>query len=1024
MKDTLPVRVRFGAFELDPKAGELRLGELRIVLQEQSFQILQMLVERAGELVTRDEIQKKLWPNDTIVEFDHSINVALGKLRKALVDPADDPKYIETVARRGYRLMVPVERAAAAPGDSSDCTPLKTPTQAKEAWMGHPHGANLSGKTVSHYRVLEVVGGGGMGVVYRAEDLKLGRAVALKFLPEELGDDPKALERFEREARAASALDHPNICSIYEFGDHGGQPFIVMQLLEGETLRDRLASTASQASGERAFSVDPLLDVAVQVATGLEAAHESGIIHRDIKPANIFLTKRGLVKILDFGVAKLIATAEKEQIAQTQGGEDLKGYGFSRAVQDTSPLPSGFQPATDFHLTRTGLAMGTAGYMSPEQVRGEQLDARTDLFSFGLVLYEMAAGQRAFSGDTAAVVRDAILNQTPVPLRELNSTLPATLVNTIDKALEKDRARRWQSAAEMRDELEPVRSDKQARVRRRVLILAIAVSAIVLLLAYLFRPAMPLPRVSRVVQVTKSGGAVPSEPLYTDGPRVYYQSIGPLAAEWQLRQVLLNGNDDTPADLPVGRFLIRGLSPDDTEFLALSHDGQWTVWTIPVANGSPRRIGNLVADDIAWSHDGGWFAYARGKYLFLAKSDGTASRSLAIVPVASGEIEYVRWSPDDRQLRFTLSTSTTQALWEVNSDGSNLRKMPFHWPGKEKEMECCGDWMPDGRHFVFSSGREGISNLWALEEKSDLWRRASRDPVQLTSGPVNYYQPIPSRNGSSILAIGAQPSGELVRYDADRKDFVAFLGGQSVSFVEFSRDGQWVAYVDYPEGTLSRARSDGTERLQLTFPPLHVGILHWSPDGKRIAFHATCPGCLSKGFVISADGGNPEPLPSEPLSQACPDWMPVGDALIYSRAYGAENPGLYRFDLRSGRSEKIPGTDGLYGPIWSPDGRYLSAVDAATDLLLLVDLKSGKRTQIAGPARWPTWSADSQYLYFVRDRIKGLLRVHVPDGKEEKTLEVPFRVAYGPVTLAPDGSPIMLREHGRYDVYSLTLSLP
>jgi eukaryotic-like serine/threonine-protein kinase len=1004
MRDALPVRVRFGDFELDLRTRELLQGERNIPLQEQPFQVLLMLVERGGEIATRVEIQKKLWPNDTVVEFDQSINTAIKKLRKALGDSAEEPKYIKTLAGHGYRLMVPVEWVQ--PGDYPERGPSHFHPSVAE---GGEASSGLIGNKVSHYRVLEVIGGGGMGVVYRAEDLKLGRAVALKFLPEELGDDPNALGRFEREARSASALDHPNICSIYEFGENEGRPFIVMQLLEGETLRDRLASAASQASTEKAFSADQLLDVAVQVATGLEAAHETGIIHRDIKPANIFLTKRGLVKILDFGLAKLIEFGEHPEIAAEQEGPAAPHSALDGAL-------------AALNLTRTGMAMGTAGYMSPEQVRGEQLDARTDLFSFGMVLYEMAAGQRAFSGDTAAVVRDAILKKTPVPLRELNSTLPAKLVNIIDKALEKDRARRWQSAAEMRDELEQVRSDKQSRVRRRVLILAMAVSAIVLLLAYLFRPAMPLPRVSRVVQVTKSGGAVGSEPLYTDGSRVYYQSVGPLAAEWQLRQVLLNGTEDTPAEVPVGRFLIRGLSPDDTEFLALSHDGQWTVWTIPVANGSPRRIGNLVADDIAWSHDGGWFAYAKGKHLFLAKSDGTSSRSLAIVPVASGEIEYLRWSPDDRQLRFTLSTPTIRALWEVNSDGSNLRKVPFHWPGKE--MECCGEWMPDGRHFVFSSGREGISNLWALEEKSDWWRRANRDPVQLTSGPVNYYQPIPSRNGRSILAIGAQPSGELVRYDAGRKDFVVFLGGQSVSYVEFSRDGQWVAYVDYPEGTLSRARSDGTERLQLTFPPLHVGILHWSPDGKRIAFHATCPGCLYKSFVISADGGNPEPLPSEPLSQVCPDWMPAGDALIYSRAYGAENPGLYHFDLRSRRSEKIPGTDGLYEPIWSPDGRYLSAVDAATDLLLLVDLKSGKRTQIAGPVRWPTWSADSQYLYFARDRIKWIYRVHVPDGKEEKILEIPFRLAYGPVTLAPDGSPIMLREHGRYDVYSLTLSLP
>jgi len=430
----LPVRVRFGDFELDLRTGELHRGEGTIELQQQPFQVLLMLVERGGEIATREEIQKKLWPNDTVVEFDQSINAVIKKLRKALGDSADDPKYIKTLARLGYRLMVPVERVVADPADEVSRAIYETALRSKRA------ASSLTGKTVSHYRVLEIVGGGGMGVVYRAEDLKLGRAVALKFLPEELGDDPTALERFEREARAASALDHPNICSIYEFGEHEGQPFIVMQLLEGETLRDRLASTASQVSAERAFSVDQLVDVAVQIAMGLEAAHEGGIIHRDIKPANIFLTNRGLVKILDFGVAELMETGEYPTVAPDQQHSALPLSTFDGAVDA-------------LNAAWTGMAIGTTGYMSPEQARGDRLDARTDLFSFGLVLYEMATGQRAFGGETAAVVRDAVLNSTPAPLRDLNSTLPPRLVATIDKALEKDREQRYQSAAQMRTDL-------------------------------------------------------------------------------------------------------------------------------------------------------------------------------------------------------------------------------------------------------------------------------------------------------------------------------------------------------------------------------------------------------------------------------------------------------------------------------------------------------------------------------------------------------------------------------------------
>src|SRR5271165_3758058 len=339
MKNTLAVRVRIGVFELDLKSGELRNNGDKTVLREQPLQSLRMLTEREGELVAREEIRKKLWPNDTIVEFDHSINAAINKLRKALGDSADEPKYIETVARRGYRLVVPVEwvsvedsptptlspkagekggapapspkpgekepavslpKAGAPAEGSPDGVVAQVAGGAGVAAAALPDPGGLTGRTVSHYRVLEIIGGGGMGVVYRSEDLKLGRQVALKFLPEELGNEPEVLERFSREARAVSSLDHPNICSIFEFGEHEGRSFMVMQLLEGETLRDRLAAC------EGTLPLEELLGIGIQVSDGLQAAHERGIIHRDIKPATIFLTTKGVCKILDFGLAKLL----------------------------------------------------------------------------------------------------------------------------------------------------------------------------------------------------------------------------------------------------------------------------------------------------------------------------------------------------------------------------------------------------------------------------------------------------------------------------------------------------------------------------------------------------------------------------------------------------------------------------------------------------------------------------------------------------------------------------------------------
>jgi serine/threonine protein kinase/DNA-binding winged helix-turn-helix (wHTH) protein len=444
MKDTLPIRVRFGTFELDLKSGELWEEGRKVVLPEQLFQVLRILVEHGGNVVTREVLQKKLWPNDTVVEFDHSINAAINKLRRILGDAKGGPKYIETLARRGYRLMVPVEWLDSSAGDippSREDSDGGGGVIEPEVWR-----ANLSGRIVSHYRVLEIVGGGGMGVVYRAKDLKLPRQVALKVLSEDLGHDAHALERFEREAQATSALEHSNICPIYEFGEHEGLPFIVMPLLQGQTLRDRLM--AAQSADARTlpappFAVDELLDIAIQVAHGLEAAHEKGIIHRDIKPANIFLTGKGVVKILDFGLAKLLRPSGERPGAMEETRSDIE-------------VPQS-EARDGANLTRFGVAVGTAAYMSPEQVRGDPLDARTDLFSFGVVLYEMATGQRAFSGETEAVVQVAIARQTPIPVHEFNPTLPAELEPIINKALEKNREMRYQSAAALRADLETVR---------------------------------------------------------------------------------------------------------------------------------------------------------------------------------------------------------------------------------------------------------------------------------------------------------------------------------------------------------------------------------------------------------------------------------------------------------------------------------------------------------------------------------------------------------------------------------------
>jgi serine/threonine protein kinase/tetratricopeptide (TPR) repeat protein len=424
-----PGTFRFGDdFELDVRAYELRSAGIPLKLKPIAMELLLFLVERRGELVTREQIVERIWGKGVFLDTDNSINGAISKIRQVLRDDAGQPHFVQTVTGRGYRFTASVIEASPPPTPEAAAPTVKT--------------ESLIGRRISHYRILQFLGGGGMGVVYKAEDLKLGRQVAMKFLPSELASDPVAFERMQREARAASALDNRNICSVYELGEHEGQPFIVMQLLEGQTLREWIESADNESKHQR---LTELLDLAVQIADGLQAAHEKGIIHRDIKPANIFVTARGEAKILDFGVAQFVDAFEP-----------------SKAPQDASYGTSARENAairfSDPHLTRTGVSMGTPSYLSPEQVQREQLDARTDLFSFGVVLYEMVTGQRAFPGNAPTVIRDAVLHLRALPARQLRPHLPIELEKILEKALEKDRTRRYGSAREMRVDLEKMRS--------------------------------------------------------------------------------------------------------------------------------------------------------------------------------------------------------------------------------------------------------------------------------------------------------------------------------------------------------------------------------------------------------------------------------------------------------------------------------------------------------------------------------------------------------------------------------------
>jgi eukaryotic-like serine/threonine-protein kinase len=496
-------RVRLGSFELNLQTGDLcSIGSKNgTLLRDQPLQVMKVLIERRGKLVTREEIRRSLWPNDTIVDFEHGINVAIGILRRELGDSAGSPQYIETLPRKGYRLLVPVEGLESMAG-------LELPLRARPQETSTAPAAMI-GKRVSHYRILEVIGGGGMGMVYKAEDLKLGRRVAVKFLPEELADDPIALRRFEREAQTASALNHPNICTVYEVEEADGHPFIVMEFLEGETLSRRLDVAESKM-----LPVADLVQIGIQICAGLQAAHDKGIIHRDIKPANIFLTSQGTAKILDFGLAKLAASQEiGPQLEEASTGADS---GQRNGAAD------GNRPAD---LTRAGAALGTIGYMSPEQVRGEELSTVSDIFSFGLVLYEALSGTRGFPGETAAVVYEAILRDRPAPPSSSNPEVPRKLDAVIEKMLCKDPSDRFRSADEVCKALEQVRPRSSLGARRRLIWLAACAAPLAIALGvwgpWYSRPSGPILGPNDTVVIAATNGT--HDPVFNDA---LYPALG------------------------------------------------------------------------------------------------------------------------------------------------------------------------------------------------------------------------------------------------------------------------------------------------------------------------------------------------------------------------------------------------------------------------------------------------------------------------------------------------------------------
>jgi Tol biopolymer transport system component/DNA-binding winged helix-turn-helix (wHTH) protein len=723
--------VRFGVFEVDLRTGELRKQGLRIRLSGHSFQILEALLLKPGELVTRDELKQKLWPSDSFGDFEHGLNAAVNRVREALGDSSENPRFVETLPRRGYRFIAPVEGSSV---EAEGARPLASGQSRLETEQG-------SGPT------------------------------------------------------RASSPDH----------DGGGRA-------------DRLEVTRGK------------------------------------------------------------------------------------------------------NLVKPGIAVA-------------------------------------------------------------------------------------------------------------------AVALLFLICAAIWHRRPTLPTVTNTVRITNDGKAKGAS--VTDGIHLYFIEGSPWTSGSRIAQTSASGGETTGIATALQEVLsIYNISPDRSKLLVANGvpanpDREGELWVQPLPAGAPHRVGKIIASSACWTPDGTRIVYAYEHALMIANQDGSEPHQLATV---SGIVHAIRFSPDGQRIRFHIvfPKGDVSSIWEMDANGGEIHPLFPDWKGSP--FQCCGSWSANGDYYYFVAGRGNDQAIWVLPERRSIFRRASAGPSRLASGPLRFGDPVPSSDGKRIFVLGEEPRVELFRYDVRELRFEPYLSGLSAGPVDFSTDGKWIAYVSYPDMTLWRSRIDGSDKIQLTFPPVRAYEPRWSPDGSKIAFMDVQFYRPWRISLISSSGGNPEPLERAEgdEAEADPTWMPDGRTIVFGKSAG-DRYGIYRLDLETGKISLIPDSGGLFSPRVSPDGRYLSALTNAQTKLMLFDISTNHWSSLVeGEAvSYNEWSHDGKYVY-VRENHGGaaeLVRVRIKDRVLENVLSLKDFPAPGDIFaawigLTPDDAPLLMRDRSLQEIYALDLHLP